>query len=82
MCSHFAPKPRLYAQNDAAVPQIPELHAWLGLEFCFLLIHPDAFFCSHSLRIFITFVRYKIKSSATEGLVQQSLQEIWVFGLI
>ena len=34
-------------------------------------MHLDAFFCSHSLRFFITFVRYKIIASATEGLVQQ-----------
>jgi hypothetical protein len=31
---------------------------------------------------FITFVRYKIIASATEGLVQQVLQRIWALGLI
>ena len=31
---------------------------------------------------FITFVRYKIIASATEGLVQQPLQRIWAFGLM
>jgi hypothetical protein len=60
------------AQTELIAPQNQELLAWLGLKFCFPLNHLDAFFCSHSLRILITFVRYKIISSATEGLVQQS----------
>ncbi|MFE3849304.1 hypothetical protein ACFX5D_15165, partial [Flavobacterium sp. LB3P45] len=44
--------------------------------------HRDAFFCSHNLRILIIFVRYKISVSATEGLVQHTLQASWAFGLM
>jgi|LakMenE18May11ns_1017448.scaffolds.fasta_scaffold9287054_2 hypothetical protein len=76
------PRPKPSAQIEIIIPQNQELLAWLGLKFCSLLINLDAFFCSHSLRILIIFVRYKINSSATEGLVQQLLQRIWAFGLM
>ena len=69
----FCLKPKQYAQNDLIVPQIQELHAWLGWEFYFLLTHQDAFFCSHCIRFLIIFARYKISVCATEGLVQHLL---------
>jgi hypothetical protein len=40
------------------------------------------FFVTIILQILSIFVRYKIIASATEGLVQHTLQAIWVLGLI
>ena len=76
----FDPIPKPCAQTELIAPQNQELLAWLGLKFCFPLIPLDAFFCSHSLRILIIFVRYKISASATEGLVQQRFGAIGVLG--
>jgi hypothetical protein len=48
--------------NNSSKPGTSRL-AWFRIFS--LLINLDAFFCSHSLRILIIFVRYKINSSAT-----------------
>jgi hypothetical protein len=82
-CYDCVPKPKLYAQIVLIIVQNLQLLAWLDSGFCFLLNLLDSFFCYHSLQI-LKYIRKVLNHllGATEGLVQHTLQAIWVLGLI